>query len=132
MATKHIYLSDLHFDHKIWTNTLHFYKQELGIYDGYLMEVATRWTDKDVKAELEHFQNQFYIQNNELDTLIHDIKLHEEELVKFAKDHEVAIDHIYFDDHAQKHGATQERVDTFVKIYEELKTDFKGFLAKYL
>jgi len=132
MATKHIYLSDLHFDHKVWNNTLKFYKEELDLYAGYLAEVAERWTDKDVKAELEHFQNQFHIQNNELDTLVHDIKMHEEELTKFAKENETAIQHVHFDDHSEHHNAMGDRVATFKKIYEELKDEFKKFLAKYL
>ena len=132
MATKHIYLSDLHFDHKVWTRTLTFFKEELELYNGYLAEVASRWTDKEVKAELEHFQNQFHIQNNHLDTLIHEIKVHEEALVKYAKEHETAIDHVYFDDHSKHHEATHDKEDTFKKIYDELKVEFKKFLSKYL
>jgi hypothetical protein len=132
MATKHLFLSDLHFNHKLWQNELSFFQQEIGLYEGYLAEVAQRWSDKEVKRELEHFQNQFIIQKEQAEILVHDIKLAQQAAANFAKENEVAIDHKHFDDKAGTLATMAERVDTYKDIYSELKGDFKKFLAKYL
>jgi hypothetical protein len=132
MATKHLFLSDLHFNHKLWQNELSFFQQEIGLYEGYLAEVAQRWSDKEVKSELEHFQNQFIIQREQSEILVHDIKLAQQAAANFAKENEVAIDHKHFDDKAGALATMAERVDTYKDIYNELKGDFKKFLAKYL
>ncbi len=91
MATKHVYLTDLHVNFKLWENEVVFFQQEIGIYEGYLSEVASKWTDKEVLSELEHFQNQFIIQKNQADILAHDIKIFQENMANYAKDNQTAI-----------------------------------------
>jgi len=132
MATRHLFLSDLHFNHKLWQNELSFLQQEIGLYEGYLAEAAQRWSDKEVKSQLEHFQNQFIIQREQTEILVHDIKLAQQASANFAKEHEVAIDHKHFDDSAVALATLEERVNTHKDIYNELKGNFKTFLAKYL
>ena len=53
------YISDLHFEHMVWVNQLKFFKDELEILKNRLGEVSIRNTKMEVKAQVEHFQNQF-------------------------------------------------------------------------
>jgi len=117
-------MSDLHFEHKVWTSQLKFQKEELGFFTKRLEEVVTRWTDKDVLKNVEHFQNAFLVQSNQIDQLLHDVKMHEEGLVDRTKENPVAIDHVRFDDHTNQ----REMVETQNKLFAELKADFMKFL----
>lgn len=122
------YMADLHFEHDMWTNALNFYKEELKIFENRLGEVSAKNSDIDVKAQVEHFQNQFIREAEVIDTLIHDIKMHEEELVKYAKEHPVAIDHVYFENHT----GLEDRMKTFNKLWKELRNEFMKFLSKWM
>jgi len=124
--SKAIYLSDLHFEHKQWLNELLFWQDEIKTYKNRLGEVVSRWTDKEVLSQSEHFQNQFILHNEKLDELIHDINKHESGLSKYAKEHPVAIDHVHFDDH----GGLRDRMDRQREIYTGMKKEFFDFLRK--
>lgn len=125
MKKKAIYINDLHFEHKLWTSQLKFEVDELGILQGRLEEVVQRWTDKEVLAQAEHFQNQFIRHKEVLDTLMHDIAGHEDGLVQFAHDHPVAMDHVHFEDH----GGLRDKVETQRDMFGNLKKEFMRFLT---
>ena len=128
MKTKHIYLKDLHFDHKVWTRRLNFYKEEVTMFESYLGEVAVKNTSHDCSASVEHFQNQFIRQKEVIDELVHDIKIREEALARFAEENPIAIDHKYF----QPEPELTDRFKTFEHIYEDLKEEYRRFLAKWM
>jgi hypothetical protein len=132
MGTKHLFISDLNFNYKLWQSELSFYLQEINIYEEYLSEVAHKWTDKSVKAQVEHFQNQFIIQREQNEILTHDLKIKAEQLAAYAKHHETAINHVHFDKDTNILSEVSERVESFKNIFSELKTEFKKFLSKYL
>ncbi|MBR9920963.1 MAG: hypothetical protein GYB31_08995 [Bacteroidetes bacterium] len=123
-----VYIGDLHFDHTVWTKELDFYSDEINIFENRLEEISQRWTNNDVLAHLERFQNQYIRQKEVIDTLKHDIKIQEQGIANFAKDHPVAIDHVHFHDH----DGMRDRMETFRKIYMELKVDFYAFVRKYM
>lgn len=125
-AKKH--LSDLHFEHQLWLSTAKFFNDELKIYQNRLEEIASKNTAEDVRKQIEHFQNGFIIQKEQLDILNHEVNVHEQELAKFAKDHPIAIDHYLFDNHT----TLSEKVEAFQKIYVELKTEFNRFLSTWM
>ena len=125
VAEKRVHLIDLHSDHELWLNTLRFCKDEIGIFEKRLEDIAKRNTGRDVMAELEHFQNQYIREREVIDELRHDIKQHENYLQKYASEHPVAIDHVLFKDHA----GLRDRVNTFEKLYHELKNEFMRWLA---
>lgn len=125
MKNKAVYMDDLHFEHKHWLSQLEFQVDELKIFTHRIEEVVVRWTDKDVLARLEQFQNKFIVHKEVLDTLFHDINLHEQELVKFAKDHPVAVNHVHFKDH----GKLRDYVEMQIKLFNELKKEFMRFLS---
>ena len=124
--TKKMHLSDLHFEHELWAMEVKFYRDELKLYQKWLEEVAAKNTHVEVLKQVEHFQNQFFIQKNQLNVLKHQIKTHEHWLSGYAAEHPVAINHVTFADHA----VMRENVKTSKKLFEDLKTEFKRFIEE--
>jgi len=128
MKEKAIYMRDLHFEHEMWKKELTFCDQELEFLTKRLEEVTFFHEDeKDMLREVEHFQNQFIVQKQNIDTFLHDINTKEHKLVEFAKDHPVAVDHVHFKDHAK----IRDNMEGFARIYNEMKQEFRRFLAKW-
>lgn len=128
MKEKAIYIGDLHFEHEMWRKELKFCDDELKFLTKRLEEVTFFHEDqKDMLREVEHFQNQFIVQKQNIDRFLHDIKLKEHELADFAKDHPVAVDHIHFQDHAK----LRNNMEGFAKNYNDLKQEFRQFVAKW-
>jgi len=125
---KRKYMQDLHFEHMQWNNQLNFFKEELGIFKTRLEEIVSRNTDNDVMREAEHFQNNFILQEEKIDEMLHNIKMHEQELVQYAKDHPVAVEHTYF----ENYSGLEEGMESFKKIYAELKEEYQRYLAKWM
>lgn len=123
-----VFLKDLHFDHEVWANELEFYKNEITIFNRRLEEIVQKYTKKEVLMDLEKFQNQYIRQKEVIDELAHKIRIHEQALARYAKEHPIAIEHQYFRDHT----SLRDEYEIFVKIYQELKTDFMRFLAKWM
>jgi hypothetical protein len=126
--TERRYMADLHFEHEMWSKALNFYAEELKIFEDRLAEVSQKNTDHDVKAKVEHFQNQFIREKEVIDTLLHEINEHEDELVKYAKEHPVALDHVYF----QNHSGLDDKMRSFNKIWKELRNEYMRFLAEWM
>ena len=127
-TTKNKHIDDLHFEHQLWTSEAKFFADELKIYQKRLEEVASKNTAQNILKQVEHFQNKFIIQKEQLGILNHEVTVHEQWLAKQAKNHPTAIDHQLFGDHKVMH----ERMDVFRKIYAELKVEFNRFLASSL
>ncbi len=123
-AKRHI--NDLHFDHQEWLNRLRFYKDEITIFEHRLEDIVKRNTTMEVMAELEHFQNQYIREREVIDELRHDIKQHENFLERESKERPTAIDHRLFADHS----GLRDRVETFERLYGELKHELHRWLAK--
>lgn len=130
METKEprVHISDLHSDHAIWLNALVFYKQEIGLLEGRIAEIATRNNAPDVMADLEKFQNRYIRQKEVIDTLRNKINHHVDELTREYKERPVAIDHRLFADHT----GLREEMATFEKLYQELKEELYRWLAKWM
>ena len=123
-GTKHI--GDLHFEHQVWLNTLQFCKDEITIFERRMGELAERNTDKTLLAELEHFQNQYIRQREVIDVVRHDIEQHENFLEKESKEHNTAIDRRSFADHTE----LRSQMETFEKLYRELKDEFYRWVSR--
>jgi hypothetical protein len=127
MSKKHdVYLTDLHFEHERWIKELLFWEDEIDTFKKRLEEVVVRWTDHDMKAAMEQYQNKFIMHNEIIDTLKHDIRKHESQLSHYAMAHPIAIDHVHFDDHVN----LRERMDIQRNIYNEMKNDYYKFLTR--
>ncbi len=127
-APPRTHINDLHFDHKMWTNTLAFYRDETTIFEHRLEEVVARNTKTEAMAPAEHFQNQFIRQREVIDTYLHDIKIAEQALSDYALKHPVAINHKLFEDHT----GMRENMEQFEKLYRELREEFMRYLTKWM
>ena len=121
-------IDELHFEHELWMGESKFFKDELKIYQNRLDEIASKNTAQDVLKSIEHFQNQFVIQKDQLSIINHLINEHEQWLTKYAKSHPIAIDQVEFADHAN----LRDKIETFKKLFGELKVEFKKFLSTWM
>lgn len=121
-----VYLSDLHFEHTQWMSELKFWEDEIATFNKRLGEVVVRYTSNEIRASIEHFQNQFILHDEVIDTLKKEVKTHEKMIAKEAEERPVAIDRVYFEDHS----ALREKMNTQRKIYGELKGEYFSFLSK--
>ncbi|KOY85411.1 hypothetical protein AD998_03915 [bacterium 336/3] len=128
MKSQKKHLSDLHFEHQLWQSEAKFFADELKIYQNRLDEIASKNTGDEISKKISHFQNQFIIQKEQLDILNHEVKIHEQSLAKFAQENPVAIEHRLFEDHS----IMQDKLQTFKKIYSDLKLEFTQFVADSL
>jgi hypothetical protein len=122
------HLDDLESEHQLWKSQASFDNDELKVYQKRLEEIAAKNSKGEVLKQIEHFQNQFFIQNEELDVIRHEINIHKQRLAEYAKANPVAIDDAMFPDHQQMH----DKVEMFKKIYAELKKEFNNFLTVWL
>jgi len=121
-----VYLSDLHFEHNQWSRELKFWEDEIKTYTKRLEEVVQRYTSNEIRAKIEHFQNQFVLHHQVIDVLKKDVKKHEKIIAEQANHKLIAIEHIHFEDHK----SVRDRMDIQRKIYSELKTEYFEFLTK--
>lgn len=126
--TTTISIPSLHLEYRLWVNELSFYKEELGLFDQHLTVLAERNTGHRFAAELEHFQNQFFLQKEVIDRLKHELVTSEKQLAAFIKDHQaIGFESINMDNHEK----LRKDMTTFRKIYTELKESFRRFEANW-
>lgn len=126
MATTKKSIEKLHFDHRLWMNELSFFSDELKVYERRLEDLVTKNNDKKVLGLLEQFQNQFIRQREVLEELHHNIKVHEQKIGEaIRRGKEVPIDPDF-------HNSIKGEMESYRRIYRDLKRKFFGFLAKYL
>ncbi len=119
------YISELHKEHKEWLSNLQFCKDEISSFENRLSEVAAANSKTEVTAEVEHFQNQFIRQREVIDELGHEIRENEHAITEAAAANNVATEHRRVPDNA----ALREKVETFNKLYAELKAGYNKFLS---
>lgn len=105
-----------------------FYRDEMEIMKRRLAEVASKNTDKEVQAMVEHFQNQLILQDEQSDILRHDVGEYEKVIQVHIEKNEVAADHVKWNDHSHM----RNRIETFENTMNDLRKDLIGFLAKWM
>ncbi|HEX5002106.1 MAG TPA: hypothetical protein VFW78_06395 [Bacteroidia bacterium] len=118
----------LHSEHREWLNKLEFYKDDIMVLRNRLEEIVMKNTSSDVLAMVEHFQNQFIIQRNEIDEFHHAIKEHENEVERAVNHNPVAVNRQRLADHPQM----RERMERFEEIFHDLRQELIRFLAKVM
>lgn len=119
-------IDELHFEHGIWIKELKFNKEELKIFSNRLSEVGVRYTSTAVLARLDQFQNKFMVQQEAADTLLQDLNVHEQKLNAAALINSISIDRISFSEHYQMRA----RMETFEKIFRQLRNDYLRYLSE--
>ncbi|QCE40487.1 hypothetical protein [Psychroserpens sp. NJDZ02] len=128
MEKEIIYNSNMHFEHEQWKGELAFWKQELQFFNNKLSELVTRWTNKDVLAQLEHYQNEFILHGGVIEDLLETIEKHETRIAGQSLEGEDAIDVRL----AEQHVEFRNKMETQREIYADLKKEFFRFLEKYM
>jgi hypothetical protein len=128
MKTQVLYNEDLHLEHKQWNMELNFWIDELKTFENRLNELVTKWTDMEVLATLDHYQNQFYIHKAKIVELKERIEGHELSMARHYEAEEDVLDRVEISGHLQ----LREQMETEREMYHELKKDFYKFLTQYM
>lgn len=128
MKNELIFNSDLHFEHNQWKRELFFWEDELKSFQNRLEELVKRWTKKEMLVQLEHYQNQFILQDDVINTLQDDIHIHEISIAAASKKGKDLLDTTL----VKKHIEFRNRMEVQRHIYRDLKKEFFKFLTKYM
>lgn len=120
------HISHVSAEHSSWLRGIEFYNDEIRIMKHRLEEVSSKYTNVDVKKDVEHYQNQFMVQETNLNHLKHDINNHFKHM---EQDVEVHAQHLSNHTLAE-HDAMRDKYITLEKIINELRHDFNRFLSK--
>lgn len=115
-------------DHAEWLKSIDFYKGEFNILNKRLQEVAQKNTSADAMAWVEHFQNQFVVQRNNMDELKHSIHVHEDKVATDSREHAGKIETGL----VKEHVTIREQLENHEKIIKELRQEFNQFLSKWM
>jgi hypothetical protein len=112
-----------------WKHELSSFKQEIRHFEKHLEHMSIQKLPKDLLAQVEHFQNNFICQKEVIDKLRHDLP-----------DSRHKVEHIFRRSltfhHAQEgsdmHDSLRERMDTFRRIFDEIKEEFSRFETEWV
>jgi hypothetical protein len=112
-----------------WQRGLDFYKDEIKIHAHRLSDVSGMYAPKDaMKPQVEHFQNQFIVQRENIDLLSHDLGTFEK---KVSIESQKLAEHIS-DTTLAEHDVLRNRYTTLEKTINDLRHEHNTFLAKYI
>lgn len=117
-----------HQENSTWINKLLFYKDDLKVMQNRLDEVTSKNNGAEFLKEVEHFQNQFIIQNEQLDILKHDVKQRENLIEKEVNANPVASDHRRLEEDKELNN----RLVTFENLFTDLRKELLTFIAKWM
>jgi uncharacterized HAD superfamily protein len=109
-------------DQTEWEKQLLTYKQELLTLNKQLIEFSSRSIPKEKLALIEHFHNQFVIQNENIDILKHDMHQNTKSI---AKNPEAPLT----DEQLELHQQFKDQFDSEIKVYLDLKQEFADFIS---
>lgn len=118
-------LLEMHAEHNEWQNKIKFYRGELKKLNDQLGNFLSRKPSQSVMANIEHFQNQFTIQNEVMDIMRHDFKQHENAIEAKHNNLNAADSGLN-----ENHETNQERLSQFEKLFHELRNEFHEFVEK--
>ena len=115
-------------DHTIWAKGVEFYRDELELMTKRLLEVSSKNTSVEANKGVEHFQNQFIIQQKNLSDLKHQVNNYVKGLSNDAKNHSGHVDAIFI---TQGDGLRQ-RYEHLEQIMNSLRHEFNDYLSKWM
>lgn len=122
-------LSDfLHKECKEWLSQLDLFYRELSLFQNHLKDVTDRNSGEEVMRQVEHFQNRFIIEKENLDTLKHDVSVHDQAMAREIQSGSILEDRDYTGDQFD----LRHRVYMQEKLFREMKHEFYNFLGKVL
>ena len=107
---------------------LSFYKEEISILEQRLFEMASRNNSFEARQGIEHFQNQFVIQQNNIHDLRHKFDRHEANMATDANTHAGQVNPIYI----REEDVLMNDYKNLEKIIKELRREFNLFLSRWM
>ena len=123
-----IFNTDLHFEHESWMRELDFWKDEIESFQNRLNEMVMRFSDKDIYASIEKFQNQIVIHEEKLNGIRNRIQMHE---ANIADHYKKELDSMNAE-LVKKHLEIRERMEDQREMMSEMKKNLFAFLTKYI
>ena len=120
--------TNLSAEHTEWLGKLDFYEKELGILKERLTEIAGKNSSFEARAGIEHFQNQFIVQQNNIDELKHAVKENMHLAFEEVKEHAGHIG----SGTVSEYKIIDDAVRSFEKVVNELRHEFNLYLAKWM
>ena len=115
--------------HNHWLRTLNFYKTEISILRNLLTEIAGKNTNPEMLKEVEHYENQFNVQSNIIDTIAHGIHVNIDAISKASGNSTAGyIDGQLLADHT-KLGSDTEYEE---KVMIDMIHSFRRFAATWM
>ena len=108
--------------------SLDFYATEIQLMNDRLAEVAAKNNSFEARSAIEHFQNQFIVQRNNIDELRHAVKEQAHLVAEDAKRHGGKVDQLRIAEQEK----TEDHVHSFERVVNELRTEFKRFLSEWM
>lgn len=128
MKSELIFNTNLHFEHENWNRELSFWEDELISFQNRLEELAGRWTDRSVLAQIEKFQNQFLLEKEAIHSIKDQIGMHEANM----SDHYEKNEDVLNKDLVKKHLKLRDRMESERDLFLEMKSNLFRFLTKYM
>jgi hypothetical protein len=113
--------------HQEWLKILEFYEMDLAILEKRLAEVNDKNTAFESRAEVEHYQNQFIIQRNNIIELRQRINAHAHEVMIDMQKHVGRVEEHKVEDHQ----VIEASLLNLERIINEIRHHFNRFLAKW-
>jgi hypothetical protein len=121
-------ISHIHVMCKDWIRELQFYQSEIPFFKKRLEEIVSDYTSNDILAQVDHFENKFYIMNNHYDELLHDVNLKEQSIMDKA-----AVNPKYINvKMIEMDGQIEDLMEFTAFDFSNTKKEFYQFLSKYL
>lgn len=114
--------------HSAWIKTLGFYEDELALIEKRLTELAGKNTQKEVSANIEHFQNQVVVQRNNIDEFKHRINEHTHEVFVDISNHAGKVEESKISEHKQ----LESSVNQLEKVINDLRQEFNAFASTWM
>ncbi len=128
MKEELIFNTDLHFEHETWNRELDFWQDELESFQNRLNELVMQYTDKDMYANVEKFQNQLSIHEGVMNSIRNQIQMHESNIADHYRKNEDSMNR----EMVKKHLEIRNRMENQRDIISEMKKNLFSFLTEYL
>ncbi len=118
------YLTNFHFEYKLWAMEASFYTYEMKLYSHWLHEIAAKQGDRIIGDQVKAFMTKFHTECDHLDVLNKQLDHYESWFSVISISQCSCVHHQFNTDH----NVLRQQVQSFEKRYENLKTDFKYFV----
>jgi hypothetical protein len=128
MSNNEKYITDLHQENKQWLEAFKFYKEEIKVLRNRLGEVSAKNSASDVKIRVSHLENQFIINDEQVDELSHAVKESEALVQASINANPTATDHRKLPDHEE----LRNKINKFEELFKSLRAEANEFFAKVM